>query len=511
MTSANIRPQQNLLSGTDIGENGQDSESTWFISPSTLHRAQLFLLTYFGARLIFFALNISAFVPPDEVTHAGLCRVFAKALFFPQNSPESYQYGLVTNIPWLYYFAMGKLLHLNFFGLPDLVFLRLLNIPLAFATVHFAHKTLLLLTRDRLTRLLLLVAVTNTAMFSFLSASVSSDNLATLLATMSIYYLFAFFEYREGALLVTAVLCELAGCLTKMTLLPLAPMLALLLLIREFRRLPSFPAALGDYLRSRGWRHRIRTALTVVAFGCVLYLYLGNQLRFRTLTPAMSDLFPADIAMQYRIAARETIFRDFTEGRISYMEALSQAGGINHPGDKADTFFLLMNWQNLQANPRLWMGPLQYAKVWVQSMLGTTYGIKGHLPMFKGGSYLVPLYLLAGLALAGFAVRWRPSGCGWQPFWLAVVAGSYTLLVFYKINYTAYTHYGTPGITLQGRYLFAVLAPILVLSCHYLMQLFRSDRLRLALALSAATLFIAYDFPWFLAHATSEWYAWLPN
>jgi len=32
-----------------------------------------------------------------------------------------------------------------------------------------------------------------------------------------------------------------------------------------------------------------------------------------------------------------------------------------------------------------------------------------------------------------------------------------------------------------------------------------------ALALCAAVIFIAYDFPWFLAHATPEWFSWLPR
>jgi hypothetical protein len=56
-----------------------------------------------------------------------------------------------------------------------------------------------------------------------------------------------------------------------------------------------------------------------------------------------------------------------------------------------------------------------------------------------------------------------------------------------------------------------VIAPIYVLSCLYLIRLFRGGTLRLALALGTALLFLAYDFPWFLSHATSEWFLWLPK
>jgi hypothetical protein len=56
-----------------------------------------------------------------------------------------------------------------------------------------------------------------------------------------------------------------------------------------------------------------------------------------------------------------------------------------------------------------------------------------------------------------------------------------------------------------------VLGAVYVLACHYLVRLFRSDKSRLALALATALLFITYDFPWFLAHATPNWYEWMPR
>lgn len=116
-----------------------------------------FLCLYFGLRLLFFALFISPYIPPDEVTHLGLAKIFSKVLLLPENSVETYQYGLVTNISWLYYWVMGKLLPLNVFGISDLLFLRLFNVLFAFGTVFFSWRLLRLLTDDRLTQLLLVV------------------------------------------------------------------------------------------------------------------------------------------------------------------------------------------------------------------------------------------------------------------------------------------------------------------------------------------------------------------
>lgn len=488
-----------------------DTVEEGLISTTFLKWATWFLLAYFGARMLFFALNISSFVPPDEVTHAGLCKIFSKVFLLPENSPATYESGLVTNTAWLYYWIMGKLLYLNFFGISDLVFLRLLNIPFAFGTVWYAIRLLRLLTDNRLTQLLLLVVMTNTAMFSLLSASVSYDNLTNLLAAMSAYYLLAFFTYRSGTLLATAILCQLAGSLTKVTFLPLVLVLNVLLLIYYFRRLHILPAALKGYFQTCAFKERLLVLLIFIVLCLNLHLYAVNYLQFGTLTPSMSDVFPAKIATQFGIVARETIFREYSEGRISYMDALVMTGEIKHPGNKADTFYLLMNYENLKRNPQLWMGPLPYAKVWFEGMVGTVFGIKGHLPMFKNSRYLIPIYLVMALSLLGFIIRWRLRDSGWLPLYLSAIVCFYIGFLFYKVNYNAYLYYGTPGITLQGRYLFPVIGPVYVLLCHYLLCLFRTDCIRFALALVTVLLFISYDFPWFLMHATPEWYEWMPH
>ena len=468
------------------------------------------LFGYFVARLIFFALSISSFVPPDEVTQAGLCQVFSKVLLLPANTPETYQFGLVTNTPWLYPWTMGKLLHLNLFGLPDLVFLRLLNIPLALGTVWYALRTLRLMSRDPLARLLLLVVLTNTAMFSLLSAAVSYDNLAILLSTMAIYYTLAFFRYRTGVLLGASLLCQLTGCLTKVTFLPLAAVLGALLAVFAVCQFRAFLAALRGYFGSGG-RSWLQLLLILAAFGLNLQLYAGNMTQYGSLSPTPATVLSAGHALQYRIAERENIFSLYQSGQISYMEALQMAGEIRHVGDKSDTFYLLMSYENLKAHPSLWMGPRDYVKVWFVIMAGSVFGIKAHLPMYKSFSFMVPIYLVLALSLAGIVLRWRPRDGGWLAASLLAVAGFYTGVLLVKVNYPAYQYYGNPGIATQGRYLLIVFAPLCLLASLYLARLFRAERVRLGLVLATALLFLAYDFPWFLAHATPEWYSWLPH
>ena len=507
MTSSEITSEQSR----PVVPNEMAGEKEGLVSAAFLKWSTAILLAYFGIRLVYFALNISAFVPPDEVTHAGICTVFSKVFLLPDNAPETYEFGLVTNIPWLYYWTMGKLLHLNFVGLPDLVFLRLLNIPLAFGTVYFARRSLLLLTDDRLTQLLLVVAMTNTAMFSLMSASVSYDNLTNLFAAMAVCYLLAFFKKRSGSLLAAAFLVQLAGCLTKITFLPLVLVLNLLLVIHEARKLYSLPSSLTRWFRTSGRRAWLLMVAILFAVGLNLMLYAGNYLRYGVLIPSMPMVLSPGIAMNYRLEARGMIFDSYKSGKISYMDALILTGEIKHPGDKADTFYLLMNYENMKRNPQLWLGPLPYVKVWFINMVSTVFGIKAHLVMVKESRYLMPLYVVMSLALLGFIVRWRPRESGWLPPCMATIAGFYAGYLMIEINYSSYLQYGAPGITLYGRYLFVLLTPVYVLLCYYLLQLFRAEYIRIVVALATALLLIAYDFPWFLTHVTPEWYTWLPQ
>lgn len=500
--------QKNFRRPTGTVDTAADADP---VSSGILKWATCLILVYFALRLVYLALNVSSYVPPDEVTHFGISRVFSGVLLLPDNSPQTYQFGLVTNIPWLYYWTMGKLLHLNVLGLSDLVFLRLCNIPLAFGTVWYAARLLGLLTDNRLTRLLLLVMVTNTAMFTLLSASVSYDNLENLLAAMAIYYLFAFFRDRSAGSLGASFLCQLAGSLTKFTFLPLVLALGGVLVLHEIRNLGGMAAGIKGYFHASPRRAWVGLVALLVATALNLQLYGGNYLTYRTLAPQLSVVVSPEAAANYRMDQRGTIFRDFRDGKISYMDAVIKAGGIEHPGDKADTFYLLMNWQKMKSNPQLWLGPFAYSWLWFKLMASTVIGIKGHLSILKPFSYLVPVYLVLALALVGFILRWRPRVSGWGAPALAAIALFYSGYFLYAVNYDAYLTYGEPGITLYGRYLFPVLVPIYVLTCHYLVQASRNAGLRTAFAVATALLLVVYDFPWFLGHATPEWFSWLPR
>lgn len=466
-----------------------------------------FLLLYFALRLVFYAVTISDFVPPDEVTHMGLCRIFSQVLLLPENSPETYRYGLVTNVPWLYYWVMGKLLLLNLFGMSDLLFLRLINIPLAFGTVYFVWRTLRLLTIDPLPQILLIVAMTNTSMFTFLSASVSYDNLTNLLAAMSVYYLMSFFQNRSPHLLAGSLLCQLAGCMTKSSFLPLVLVLNLLLVVHEFRNIRAFGPAMTAYLHDRS-RRSIALLLAISFFMLLnLHLYGGNLLGYKKIAPEMSAVLSPEIAMQYRISARDTIFTLFKEQSISYDQALLMASYIEHPGDQGAVVYLVRNYlQYLYSGANL-MGPFSYIVPWGKQMLSSVFGISGHLAMFNEWPTILPVVILMLLTALAVLIRCRPKRDGLLPSFLGIISALYGIFLMYGVNYRIYVYFASFPIALQGRYIFPVIGPLYVFSCFYLLRLFNGKYARFSITAAAALVLIASDFPFFLTHATPGWFS----
>jgi hypothetical protein len=347
--------------------------------------------------------------------------------------------------------------------------------------------------------------MTNTLMFTFLSSFVSYDNLTNLMAAMAVYYLLAFFKTRSGDLLAATFLCQLAGSLTKFSFLPLVVILNLLLVIHEFKTLRVLPSALLSWFKAARWRRWVLTLGIFFGLALNIQLYGGNYYYYRDLSPEMATVLSPEIAMQNRLAARTLILSAFKEGRISREEALAMALQIKFPGDRADTIFLINTYDDLRNKRIELLGPLAYGAFWVQHMSAGIFGIFGHLHMFNEGPTIWPFALLGGLTGLSILIRWRPSDAAWLPTCLMAIAVFFGLFLFYYVNYPTYLATGV-DLTVQGRYLFPIMGVIYVVCSYYLPRLFRSRSLQMSLAALACIIFIASDFPYFLAHVDSRWF-----
>lgn len=469
------------------------------------------LVLYFAGRLVWLAFTISPAIPPDELTHAGLCGIYAKQIFLPANTTETYRFGLVTNIPWLYYWLMGKLLLLNLFGVSDLVWLRLLQLPLALATVWYVCRTLRLLTTDSLPLLLLVTAMTNTMMFTFLSAAVSYDNLTTLLATAAVYHLLAFSRRRQGSDLVLSLLCQLAGCLTKTAFLPLVPILLGLLCVREYRQTAAFPAAFRQWLSEFTWQRLGLLAALLAALALNLQLYGGNYRTYGKLKPEMYDVLPFTAVMENSLAARDMILLYFQEGKVTREQAVAMASRIAHPGERLDAQTAIRNYEKFRERGGQGVGFFRYAASWAEHMAAGIFGVQGRLSIVPRWPTALPLLVLGGAALAAIALRWRPGDAAGLPVSLAIVVAGYAFFLLYRVNYRIYLENGSLTLALQGRYLFPVIGPAYLLASYYLPRLFPGRVARLAVVAGAMGILLLGDFPLFLARITPLWFVWPEN
>jgi len=112
--------------------------------------------------------------------------------------------------------------------------------------------------------------------------------------------------------------------------------------------------------------------------------------------------------------------------------------------------------------------------------------------------------LLAGAALV-FAVRRRSAAVKPGIGLAATLAGAYTAILLFGVNYPSYVETGLPDLAVQGRYLFPVLVPLCGLVAVAWTD-FVPRAVRMVAAPAIATFFLYGDLPFFLSEAGTDWF-----
>ena len=464
-----------------------------------IRRAFAALLLYFAARGLYLAFQLAPGMPPDELTHLGLCEIYAGAAWLPVDSAGTFHLGVVAHQPYLYYLLMGKLLHLNVTPLSDLGFLRLANLALGWATLAVAWRWIRLFSADLAVRIFFLVIVTNTLMWTALFASVSYDNLVNLLAATSIYTLTRTLGTKQAGALLGLGLSLLAGCLTKLAFLPFAAILVGCLLVNEWRGL----AALRRWLRGAA---RPRAAVVASALALVvllaanLALYGGNLVRFERLTPSPRQVIPEAEIMRNPNLARDDIVARYRRGDLAFDEAAREARRIPERSLQRDTFYLLSAEQRRRSGAEA-SQPLSrasYTVQWAYLMSQRVFGFMGQEHFFHSNRALAVYWgiaALAALVFVGRALNGRlPTRLEWT---LLAVAALYALVVMQLVNYPTYRRTNVLILAVQGRYLFPVMLPVSGLLARFGVG-WGPTPLRWVLAAAGALWFVAAELPLFL-------------
>ncbi len=461
---------------------------------------------YYIVKAVYFAISVNENIFPDEVTWFGICKIFSQSLLPPADSPESYQYGLITRKPMLYFFLMGKILSLNIFPISDLIFLRFINIFLGCLTVLYAWETASLLIKDQFVQVLSIILLTNTMMFTFMTGAVNYDNLTNLLAILALYYLFAFLKNRQTNHFLFFSVFLLLGGLTKISFLPYAFLLVVAVIFHERKNFPKLLPTVTAWF-SQFKRGKITLSLLCLMLLIAnLHLYLGNIIKYKRLEPRIHQVLSLDQALQFRLFARGYIVNKYRGGEITLRQAQIMAIQlIKHEGDRADTLDLLQRaaMDKKQQLPRL--NRFQYILPWLQLMSERTYGIAAHKLMPKGLKALIPYYLIAVLSLFLFFRKLKTTDMLGKGKYLLFISFGYVLILMQLVNYKHYAYAGAIGSALTGRYLFPVIVPIYILVSYYLLK--NSTKWwRWSILLFISFIFVLGEFPWFINHATQDWF-----
>jgi hypothetical protein len=461
------------------------------------------LLVYFLARACFLAFNIEAGLPPDEVAHMRRVEIFHQPSGVPRDPMVLAAASYVPGEPALYYRAAAVLLRLNTAGVSDLVFLRLINAALGMVTVLYGWRWIRLFTANALTRILTVLIITNTLMFTVMSAAVSYDALVYVCAAAAIYHLTRYLLDQNPTQLLLMLLFIGIGTLTKTSFLPVGAIAVACAAIGALRALRSngVPTRLNVITRTR-----IALFLTVIAVALAnAWLYVPNLARYGKLVPDKEQVYSDSVYMSSPVWARNTITADFRMGRLSFRDAMILARDIENEHVRRDTEHLLRREEG-DRREGLVFSPMPryvYPIPWLRTMAETSFGLLAHESAVRTGVWLMPYGALALMAVAGLLMTWRP----WRPEnvenYLIVIVVFYALVLMQGVNYRAYLRSHELNIALQGRYLFPVLVPLAGLAAHYYLAPW-SKRIQVGLFAVAAIIFLAGDLPFFLLTADTE-------
>ncbi|MBN1331471.1 phospholipid carrier-dependent glycosyltransferase [Candidatus Dojkabacteria bacterium] len=416
----------------------------------------------------YFALRIKFELPPDEGYHFEFIKQYSEVLYTPENSPETYQFGPINHKPYLYHFLFGKLLHLNIFGIEDFVFIRLLNIFLGVATIITTYKITSIFTKRKTTKLLSAFLIANTLMFVFLSGSINYDNLVNLLAALSILFTLKFTKSRELRFLLLFISTACAGVLTKISFIPLALTLGLIISMDIiFSQLKNLRINPIEFKKQINILNILLFATSMILIVLSLRLYIGNFLNFGGFEPSCDQVLTQEQCLN------DPIYTRAIEGQSTQPENL--------------------------------MNPFEYFFRWYFYMQQKSLGILAHQTMIKPLKYLIPYNILIILSL--FLYLKHPKLIKQDRkllIYLGITVISYLLILAFYQNYQTYLATGEIGRALQGRYAFPVLSGVYMLFL-YPFDKYLNKKHRLILYILITAIFLWGGFFFFITNVPGSW------
>ncbi|MBD3351651.1 MAG: hypothetical protein GF364_09215 [Candidatus Lokiarchaeota archaeon] len=404
--------------------------------------ALIIVLLLFLFQSYYFVFTTGAGVAPDENYHLSVSTIHNKNPYpFVYNTDESYIYGDLENTPFLYHSINGGLINLNFYKLPLIIYLRLFSPIIGLFSLLTLYKITKLVIQDGLLSVIPGILLTHTLMFTMISGVVSYDNLTILFSLQSIYFLLKFMEKYNLKYFLLLIIFVCLGSLTKASFLPLAVLISLVFLVytiytKKYKDLPKFRF---EFNKKFNIILFIIASLTLIS---LVYLYIGNFLKFGNYLPTCDQVLSHDICYN-----RNGVYnRDYN----------------------------LINNRPPEFTPQ----PIYTSfKEWTVLYTKSLFGLLTHKMMFFFKYSLAPFIVVSCLSFIGM-LKSKLSYNKYLISTLFIFTG-YVFIAFIY-NYLDYVEKGK-WIATQGRYILPVLPLLYVLIVYYLKQINLSRKYQTAL------------------------------
>ncbi|MGI6423049.1 MAG: glycosyltransferase family 39 protein [Candidatus Dojkabacteria bacterium] len=426
------------------------------------------LLAIFLLFTLYLASTVKMGISSDSWYHLRVSQEYSKTLGIPVNTPDTYKWRDITNIPYLYFWINGRILNLNSatFNFNEVILLRVINIFFALGTVIATYLLSKECIKNRWAQLIPVLLLVNTLMFLFLSSSINYDNLSNMLASFAILFFVKSIKQKDTLKypILTILMLSIA-CLTKYTILPLAFILVILLLIDMFRTKRVFN--MKD-------RSLLLLLPTIFFLLLNLLLYGGNLVNHGELDPDCSK------TLTYEQCLENGVFRRDNELM---------------PAEEVNLIEMITTGQRLD--------PIRYTGIWIWEMTKRVIGIMGDSSFFHSDSVVSLFTALLGISLIVGVVNWKKYSV--EIKYMASLTLFYLLILLIVQNYDMYLKRGYEVLALQGRYMFPVISSFYVLISVFWLNI-KNKYFKIGIISISLILLTLLSIPYFLLNVDSSWF-----
>ena len=402
------------------------------------------LLLFFAIQGLYLLFSIRIGLPPDELTHIRFIEYYANNSLLPfiGEQTDAFYLGDITRTPnYLFHYLMSLLLRLTqgFSTIDQYIMLRFASFTVAFLTVATWIKTALVLRIPRTVINLSLVIVLMTSEFIFIASAVNSDQLVWLFTALGFLLVVLLWEKVSVTNLLFLTTVVAFGSITKKTFLPIALLFVLFGLYYFFKH-----------------RKKLLKQITLLNIKLVVPLVV-TVISVGMLTERIG----------YNLWQYQQI--DVSCDKIHTVEACSEFGVFRRNYRLANT----------PAYPQV-LSPHTFSPAWLYRTTETTFGLQGWPGTVSPGALTTSILfvLFVGVTSYGLIIHRKLNRQALLIFYSSV----FFVITVGFVNYGGYQKYGIFGLALQGRYIFAVLIPIILIGTFILAKAMTSERNRLLLS-----------------------------